>query len=305
MRARRSGFKTHFTIMLHFFTNWLCSSICMLREGGVGNRDLTKPRRQRRPQTQRQKAIGLVSKKTSGRASRFFVHFFAVSAQLQREMTNFKFFRGRERQGDKFYHLRLNSSAAPSLQFQSKFPSFQVMLHEMIRNLAQNSVVTLLRHCFDWLQHCSDIATLCCAKNRRCESSRVTSPLSNRTIWENREMVWKDAESISQWRFHRRRRCRIVRSLISTDKGNVKREQQKSNRLRSAKQRLCTCITLFCTFLCRHCTTTTWNCQISRFVEEVNTRQRLSFSFPELRCSLLESMQPQKKKMPTFHKLME
>ena len=159
-------------------------------------------------------------------------------------MTNFKFFRGRERQGDKFYHLRLNSGAAPSLQFQSKFPSFQVMLHKTIRNLAQNSVVTLLRHCFDWLLHCSNIATLCCAKNRRCESSRVTSPLSNRTIWENREMVWKDAESISQWRFHRRRRCRIVRSLISTDNGNVERERQKSNRLRSAKQQLCTCIIL-------------------------------------------------------------
>ena len=42
--------------------------------------------------------------------------------------------------------------------------------------------------------------------------------------------------------------------------------------------------------LCRHRTTTTWNCLISRFVEDVNTcsRQRLSFSFPELRYSLLE-----------------
>ena len=30
-----------------------------------------------------------------------------------------------------------------------------------------------------WLQHCSSIATLCCAKNRRrCDSSRVTSPLA-------------------------------------------------------------------------------------------------------------------------------
>ena len=43
--------------------------------------------------------------------------------------------------------------------------------------LAQRSVAILLRHCFEWLQHCSNIATLCCAKNRRCESSRVTSPL--------------------------------------------------------------------------------------------------------------------------------
>ena len=32
-----------------------------------------------------------------------------------------------------------------------------------------------VRHCFEQLQHCSNIATLCCAKNRRCESSRVTS----------------------------------------------------------------------------------------------------------------------------------
>ena len=30
---------------------------------------------------------------------------------------------------------------------------------------------------FGQMKHCSNIATLCCAKNRRCESSRVTSPL--------------------------------------------------------------------------------------------------------------------------------
>ena len=42
--------------------------------------------------------------------------------------------------------------------------------------LAQHSAATLLRHCFEWLQHCPTIATLCCAKNRRCESSRVTWP---------------------------------------------------------------------------------------------------------------------------------
>ena len=69
------------------------------------------------------------------------------------------------------------------------------------------------------------------------------------------------------------------------------RERQKSNWFRSAKQQLCTCIMLFCTFLCRQCTTTTWNCLIPRFSEDVNTvntRQRLSFSFPELRYSLFE-----------------
>ena len=45
------------------------------------------------------------------------------------------------------------------------------------RFLAQNSVVTLWQYCFEWLQRCSNIARLCCAKNRRCVSSRVTSPL--------------------------------------------------------------------------------------------------------------------------------
>ena len=44
------------------------------------------------------------------------------------------------------------------------------------RFLAQYSVAILLRHCFEWLQHCSNIATLCCAKTRRGEASRVTSP---------------------------------------------------------------------------------------------------------------------------------
>ena len=33
-------------------------------------------------------------------------------------------------------------------------------------------------------------------------------------------------------------------------------ERQKSNRFRLAKQQICTCITLFCTFLCRRFTTT-------------------------------------------------
>ena len=42
---------------------------------------------------------------------------------------------------------------------------------------ARRRIVTLLWHCFEWLQHFSSISTLCCAKNCRCESFRVTSPL--------------------------------------------------------------------------------------------------------------------------------
>ena len=44
------------------------------------------------------KAIGLDwQNKTFARASRFFVHFLAVAARLQREVPNFTFCRGRER----------------------------------------------------------------------------------------------------------------------------------------------------------------------------------------------------------------
>ena len=36
------------------------------------------------------------------------------------------------------------------------------------RFLTQHSVAALLRLCSAWLQHCTNIATLCCTKNRRC-----------------------------------------------------------------------------------------------------------------------------------------
>ena len=47
--------------------------------------------------------------------------------------------------------------------------------------------------------------------------------LINWATWDNREMVWKDAESIFQRSFHGRRRCRIVRSLLSNSAGNLPR----------------------------------------------------------------------------------
>ena len=71
------------------------------------------------------------------------------------------------------------------------------------RFLAQHSVATLLRHCFGWLQHCSNIATLYCAKNRRCESSRVTSPLKQKksscgSIMNNTFLLFYSSEPRSQ-----------------------------------------------------------------------------------------------------------
>ena len=47
--------------------------------------------------------------------------------------------------------------------------------------------------------------------------------------------------------------------VTKTARRRRQRERQKSNRFGLAKQQLCTCITLFCTFLSRRCTTATWN----------------------------------------------
>ena len=60
----------------------------MITRGRNLIRDLTKLRRQR--QGERQKGNRFNERNNnSARASRFFVHFFAVPAQLRREMTKF------------------------------------------------------------------------------------------------------------------------------------------------------------------------------------------------------------------------
>ena len=53
-----------------------------------GNRDLTKLRRRRQRQPQNSNTFN-EQNDNSARASRFFVYFFAVPANLQREMTKF------------------------------------------------------------------------------------------------------------------------------------------------------------------------------------------------------------------------
>ena len=51
-----------------------------------------------------------------------------------------------------------------------------------------------------------------------------------------------------------------VNRILSNDDGDGdgdgEGEQQRSNRCRLEKHQLCTCSTLFCRFLCSHCTTT-------------------------------------------------
>ena len=51
------------------------------------------------------------------------------------------------------------------------------------RFLARHGVAMLEQCCNHSKQRCNNAATLCCAKNRRCESSRVTSPSSSLVTW--------------------------------------------------------------------------------------------------------------------------
>ena len=110
--------------------------------------------------------------------------------------------------------------------------------------------------------------------------------------WEKREgrarkqtRAWSRALIPFPFPFQRLPR-RLIGSL-SNDDGDVYKNR-KSKSFWLTKRQLCTCLTPFCTFLCHHCATTSLQCLISRFVEDVYTRQRLSFSFAELLYSLLE-----------------
>ena len=66
-------------------------------------------------------------------------------------------------------------------------------------------------------------------------------------------------------------------------------EQQKRNRLRLAKQKLCRHNMLFYTFLCRLCMTMMWKYLISHyFCGECKHTTMTFFSFPVLQYSLLD-----------------
>ena len=65
-------------------------------------------------------------------------------------------------------------------------------------------------------------------------------------------------------------------------RGRWQREQQKEQSVLINKTTTLHVHHVFCTFLCRHCTTTTWNFLISRSMEDVNRGQRFPFSFVNL-----------------------
>ena len=86
----------------------------------------------------------------------------------------------------KFREHQSPSSFLPSILLIKRYCNLKASLHlrDVTRNDSQqqflvlHSIATLLRHCFEWLQHCSNIATLCSAKNCLCGSSLVTLLLS-------------------------------------------------------------------------------------------------------------------------------
>ena len=64
------------------------------------------------------------------------------------------------------------------------------------RFLAQHSITALLRHCFEWLQYCSNIATLCCTKYRRCQSSSVGDICNDDFLRNTQLQCWNNIVTI-------------------------------------------------------------------------------------------------------------
>ena len=103
--------------------------------------------------------------------------------------------------------------------------------------------------------------------------------LTNWTRWNKRDQVWSSATLPQfKWRFcSRRRSCCFKSSVLGTlrsDDGDGNGNATKTIGLITKKQQFCACITLFCTFLCPHCTTTKWKCLISHCTEKVHKRRR-------------------------------
>ena len=75
---------------------------------------------------------------------------------------------------------------------------------------------------------------------------------------------------------------------LSNDDGDGNENGERATELDQQNNNFARAFHVFCTLLCRHFTTTMWKCLILHFLENLNTRQRLRFSFSDLRYSLLE-----------------
>ena len=111
------------------------------------------------------------------------------------------------------------------------------------RFLAQHSVATLLPHGFEWLQHCSNIAMLCCAKNRRCQSSCVTTMTATATKMAKKQQICTSLHEYNakmpNFTFCRRRedKTTIFLSLFLNFDTILKNSTPKKFAIRELKQR--------------------------------------------------------------------
>ena len=90
------------------------------------NRDLMKLQRRRHGKVK--KAICLMSETTTLHVHHAFLYTSLQSLQnyaVNDQILFNKYIWERERQGDKFYHLCLNSGTVPFFKLQPKFPSFK------------------------------------------------------------------------------------------------------------------------------------------------------------------------------------
>ena len=106
-------------------------------------------------------------------------------------------------------------------------------------------------------------------------------------VWNRKQLIWKSNSGTKSERyFHVYQSTKSVvrdsRELFEQRRRRRQRDLRKSKRFRLAKQQFFTCITLYFTFLCRHCTTTTWKYLTSCFKENLNKRRRIFFLYLNL-----------------------
>ena len=118
----------------------------------------------------------------------------------------------------------------------------------------------------------------------------INDILIGRQLWNLRGLQYREAtrSAAALWSLKmRENKNKPVRACTVTKLREL-RQRRRRTATRTAKRqtgwikkKLCTCITLFWTFLClcRRCTTTKWNCLISRFVESVKHETKIQIRY--------------------------
>ena len=104
----------------------------------------------------------------------FFLNVFWISTAASSSDTEYFMLRITGAESSPMYTLY-----PPTYKTNNQKPSNALLLHETTRNDdddSQHCVATLLRHCFEWLQHCSNSAALCCAKRELKQRRRRRQP---------------------------------------------------------------------------------------------------------------------------------